>query len=67
MTRNEQRKLIFQLLFNFISIIFVFWSIYVIAAAERAAHQIQARLDWRFWLKMLVGDYFLAQSELYSN
>lgn len=52
MTKNEQRRLIFQLLFNFISIIFVFWSIYVIA--ERAAHQMAGQLDWRFWLKMLV-------------
>lgn len=46
------RKLVLQLLFNFITITFVMLSIYVIA--ERAAHQMVGQLDWRFWLKMLI-------------
>ncbi|KAI2796191.1 hypothetical protein BLOT_016003 [Blomia tropicalis] len=52
MTSSERRKLLFQLTFNLISIIFVFWSIYVIA--ERATHELVGQLGWRFWLKMTI-------------
>lgn len=56
MTSSERRKLLFQLTFNLISIIFVFWSIYVIA--ERATHELVGQLGWRFWLKMTVSLIF---------
>lgn len=53
MSRSERRKLIFHLAFNLISMICVFWSIYVIA--ERAAHEFVGQFGWKFWLKMIVS------------
>lgn len=52
MSRGERRKLFFHLAFNFISMICVFWSIYVIA--ERASLELTGQIGWRFWVKMLV-------------
>ncbi|CAG2103131.1 unnamed protein product [Medioppia subpectinata] len=52
MTAGERRKLVFNLLFNAISMFCVFWSIYVLIerATAEARHGL---LDWPFWTKML--------------
>ncbi|KAH9419960.1 hypothetical protein DERP_001793 [Dermatophagoides pteronyssinus] len=52
MTNSERRKLFLHVSFNLISMICVFWSIWVIA--ERASLEISNRLGWKFWIKMVV-------------
>uniref|UniRef100_T1K361 RING-CH-type domain-containing protein n=1 Tax=Tetranychus urticae TaxID=32264 RepID=T1K361_TETUR len=53
MSNSERRKLLYNLLFNLISMFCVFWSIYVLI--ERATFEAKyGLLDWPFWTKMLV-------------
>ncbi|KAF7488959.1 E3 ubiquitin-protein ligase MARCH8 [Sarcoptes scabiei] len=52
MTASEQRKLMFHGCFNLISMICVFWSIYVIA--EKASLELTGKLGWKFWIKLLI-------------
>ncbi|KAH7637982.1 e3 ubiquitin-protein ligase march8-like protein [Dermatophagoides farinae] len=52
MTNGERRKLFLHITFNLISMICVFWSIYVIA--EHASLELSNRLGWKFWIKMVV-------------
>ncbi|XP_074604731.1 E3 ubiquitin-protein ligase MARCHF1-like [Brevipalpus obovatus] len=53
MSNGERRKLLYNLLFNLISMFCVFWSIYVLI--ERATFEAKyGLLDWPFWTKMLV-------------
>lgn len=54
MSNSERRKLLYNLLFNLISMFCVFWSIYVLI--ERATFEAKyGLLDWPFWTKMLVS------------
>ncbi|KAI1293638.1 E3 ubiquitin-protein ligase MARCHF8 [Halotydeus destructor] len=53
MSGDERKKLVYNLLFNIISLLCVFWSIYVLI--EQAVLEAQNGLiDWPFWTKMLV-------------
>lgn len=56
MTNSERRKLFLHVSFNLISMICVFWSIWVIA--ERASLEISNRLGWKFWIKMVVSYFY---------
>ncbi|XP_074596958.1 uncharacterized protein LOC141852023 isoform X2 [Brevipalpus obovatus] len=52
MSSAEKRKLFLNLLFNLVSMLCVFWSIYVLI--ERATFEAKyGLLDWPFWTKML--------------